>query len=111
MSVPRSPLDGHPDDIKMLQAAMSEASLIIHSPPDIPPNAEILGVCGVSTENADQHKYGWMVADFLHWKTLFYRVGNKEAQVCRRSPNLARPVSVVANIIGTTDLDQFARPP
>ncbi|KAK4137043.1 hypothetical protein BT67DRAFT_454718 [Trichocladium antarcticum] len=80
MSVPRSPLDGHPDDIKMLQAAMSEASLIIHSPPDIPPNAEILGVCGVSAENADQHKYGWMVADFLHWKTLFYRVGNKEAQ-------------------------------
>lgn len=68
----------------MLQAAMSEASLIIHGPPDMPENAEILGVCGVSIEDAGQNKYGWIVTDFLRWKTLFHRVGRKDAQVSRK---------------------------
>lgn len=55
---------------------------MIHSPPDIPLDSEILGVCAVSSENADPNKYGWMVTDFLAWKTLFHRVGQKNAQVC-----------------------------
>jgi hypothetical protein len=96
MATPPAPQEGSPDDIKMLQAAMSEASLIIHSPPDIPANAEILGVCGVSADNADQHKYGWMVADFLHWKTLFHKVGNRPAQVCRSSPKPSKVVSYIS---------------
>ncbi|GAB1311703.1 hypothetical protein MFIFM68171_01913 [Madurella fahalii] len=64
--------DGSIKEFQMLQAAMSEASVVIHGPPDFPEDAEILGVCAVSTENADQNKYGWMVADFLSWKTLFH---------------------------------------
>jgi hypothetical protein len=99
MATPPAPQEGSPDDIKMLQAAMSEASLIIHSPPDIPANAEILGVCGVSADNADQHKYGWMVADFLHWKTLFHKVGNRPAQVCRSSPSHPRWFPILANTV------------
>ncbi|KAK4102276.1 hypothetical protein N658DRAFT_515481 [Parathielavia hyrcaniae] len=60
------------EEAQMLQAAMSEAHLVLHGPPDFPIDAEILGVCGVSAENADQNKYGWIVADFLHWKTAFH---------------------------------------
>ncbi|KAK4031642.1 hypothetical protein C8A01DRAFT_21179 [Parachaetomium inaequale] len=72
MSVRRASWEGSFLELRMLQAAMSETHLILHGPPDLPHNAEILGVCGVSTENADQNKYGWMVADFLHWKLLFH---------------------------------------
>lgn len=86
MSVPPAPRDGDPGDIKMLRAAMSEASIVIHGPPDFPANAEILGVCGVSAENADQNKYGWMVLDFLMWKSLFHGVGNASAQVSHVEP-------------------------
>jgi hypothetical protein len=35
----------------------------------------------VSAENADQNKYGWIVADFLRWKMLFHRAGPKQLQV------------------------------
>ncbi|KAK3330511.1 hypothetical protein B0H66DRAFT_469846, partial [Apodospora peruviana] len=59
-------------DIDSLRAAMTEASLIVHNPPDIPIPSQVLGICAVPEEYADQHKYGWMVADFLAWKTLLY---------------------------------------
>ncbi|AEO65269.1 uncharacterized protein THITE_2064866, partial [Thermothielavioides terrestris NRRL 8126] len=72
MAVPRAAWEGGAREFAMLQAAMSDAAIVCHAPPDFPFNAEILGVCAVSTENADQNKYGWMVADFLHWKLLFH---------------------------------------
>ncbi|KAK4157015.1 hypothetical protein C8A00DRAFT_40598 [Chaetomidium leptoderma] len=72
MAVPRAPWEGGFQEFHMLQDAMSEAHIVLHGPPDFPPDAEILGVCAVSTENADQNKYGWMVTDFLHWKMLFH---------------------------------------
>jgi hypothetical protein len=81
MAVPPAAWEGGAREFAMLQAAMSDAAIVCHAPPDFPFNAEILGVCAVSAENADQNKYGWMVADFLHWKLLFYGVGAKAAQV------------------------------
>lgn len=67
----------------MLRAAMPDACLVTHGPPDFPVDARILGVCGVSATNADPNKYGWIVADFLSWKTIFHGVGNDAAKVSR----------------------------
>lgn len=83
MLVAPPPHDGSIKEFQMLQAAMSEAALVIHGPPDFPEDAEILGVCGVSSENADQNKYGWIVADFLSWKMLFHGAGLKADQVSK----------------------------
>ncbi|KAK3298498.1 uncharacterized protein B0H64DRAFT_429696 [Chaetomium fimeti] len=90
MSGPKASWEGGPDEFKMLEGAMSEAYLILHGPPDLPGDAEILGVCGVSTENADQNKYGWMVADFLHWKLLLHNLGEKAAQTWASSLNISK---------------------
>ncbi|KAK3392951.1 hypothetical protein B0H63DRAFT_504951 [Podospora didyma] len=68
-----------------VQGTVIEVSMVVHNPPDIPSKAEILGVVAVSSENADQNKYGWIVTDFLAWKTLFYRVGEKAAQFLERA--------------------------
>ncbi|KAK3365153.1 hypothetical protein B0T24DRAFT_537702, partial [Lasiosphaeria ovina] len=89
---------GDPAESRKLKAAVVESSLIIHNPPDIPPKAEILGVCAVSMENADQNKYGWIVADFLRWKTLFHRVGNKAAQTWLSSLDIAAFLEGVAGL-------------
>lgn len=64
-----------------LQAAATEASLIIHNQPDFPVNSKVLGICAVPEEHADSSKYGWMVADFLAWKTILYGVGARSSQV------------------------------
>ncbi|KAK0729928.1 hypothetical protein B0H67DRAFT_478890, partial [Lasiosphaeris hirsuta] len=56
----------------MLDSALSESSLIIHNPPDIPVDAEILSVCAMSEENATQGKYGYIALDFVAWKVLFH---------------------------------------
>lgn len=94
----------------MLQAAMSDATLICHAPPDFPSEAEILGVCAVSAENADQNKYGWVVADFLHWKLLFHGVGNKAAQVTRAARlNLTWYTTLCSPWAYWTDLAQYPR--
>ncbi|EAQ89702.1 hypothetical protein CHGG_06321 [Chaetomium globosum CBS 148.51] len=72
MPVRKAPWEGGPEELQMLRAAMSESSLILHGPPDLPRDAEILGVCGISAENADQNKYGWMLsicADCISLKT------------------------------------------
>ncbi|KAK4168608.1 hypothetical protein QBC43DRAFT_366468 [Cladorrhinum sp. PSN259] len=63
-----------------LQDAMSEASLLLHCPPDFPKDAEIVGVCALSDELTGQSQYGWMVADFLSFKLAFYRVGHRDHQ-------------------------------
>ncbi|KAK3996896.1 hypothetical protein QBC44DRAFT_230666, partial [Cladorrhinum sp. PSN332] len=65
---------------KELQAAISEASLILHCPPDFPKDAEVVGVCAVSDNLAGQSQYAWMVADFLGFKLAFYRVGHRDHQ-------------------------------
>ncbi|KAH6854975.1 hypothetical protein B0I37DRAFT_422952 [Chaetomium sp. MPI-CAGE-AT-0009] len=90
MSAPKASWEGGPEEFKMLQAAISEAYLVLHGPPDLPHNAEILGVCGISTENADQNKYGWMVADFLHWKLLLHGLDEKTAQTWDSSLNISK---------------------
>ncbi|KAK1833145.1 hypothetical protein QBC39DRAFT_402123, partial [Podospora conica] len=55
-----------------LKAALTDASLIVHSPPDIPPDSEIVGVCAVDETNAGPNRLGWIAADFVVWKTLFH---------------------------------------
>jgi hypothetical protein len=63
-----------------LQAAMSEASLIVHGPPDLPDDVEVLGAYGVSKENSEMTKYGWMLNDFLSWMLLFNQRGHSQGQ-------------------------------
>ena len=69
--------------LKELQAAMSEASLIIHNPPDFPKDAEVVGICALAEDLKSPNQYGWMVADFLRFKSAFYRVGHRDHQVCK----------------------------
>ncbi|KAH6628397.1 hypothetical protein F5144DRAFT_515745 [Chaetomium tenue] len=103
MPVREAPWEGGPEELRMLRAAMSESSLILHGPPDLPRDAEILGVCGVLAENADQNKYGWMVADFLHWKLLFHDLGEKAAQTWASSLNIQK---FLGNIDGVDTGDE-----
>lgn len=69
--------------LKELHAAMSEASLIIHNPPDFPKDAEVVGICTLAEDFKSSNQYGWMVADFLSFKSALYRVGHRDHQVCR----------------------------
>ena len=85
MSAARAPLYDSVRESRVLRAAMPEASLIIHGPPDFHEAAEILGVCGVSAENAKQNRYSWMVADFLTWKMLLHQAGVRTHQVREKS--------------------------
>ncbi|KAK3363399.1 hypothetical protein B0T25DRAFT_596624, partial [Lasiosphaeria hispida] len=66
------PPGGGSIETSMLDAALSESSLIVHNPPDIPVNAEILSVCGVAEENAAPGTYDYIVLDFIAWKVLFH---------------------------------------
>ncbi|KAH6630464.1 hypothetical protein B0J18DRAFT_378944 [Chaetomium sp. MPI-SDFR-AT-0129] len=86
----KAPWEGGLEEFRMLQAAMSEVPLLLHCPPDFPQNSEIIGVCGVSAENSDQNKYGWMVADFLHWKLLSNGIGDRKAQTWLSSLDIAK---------------------
>ncbi|KAK4124817.1 hypothetical protein N657DRAFT_632768 [Parathielavia appendiculata] len=96
-----APWEGGIKEIEIFQAAMPEAYLVLwrQGPPDFPIDAQILGICGVSAENADPNKYGWMVADFLHWKTAFNAVHTKKLQVN------AKPECRVSRQIGLSSLD------
>ncbi|KAL2135584.1 hypothetical protein VTI74DRAFT_7860 [Chaetomium olivicolor] len=98
MSNAQASLEGSFTEFTMLQAAMSEATLVIHTPPDFPVNAEILGVCGVSKEYSNPTKYGWIVADFLRWKMLFNRVGEKSAQTWLSSLDLPKFLDSVGGV-------------
>ncbi len=64
-----------------LREAAMEASLILHSPPDFPDGTQIIGICSVASADMHPNRYGWMVADFLRWKSLFQGVGNPDDQV------------------------------
>ncbi len=81
MATPKVLPDGTAWDIDKLRAAMTEANLIVHSPPDIPLDAEVLGFCAVSKANSDGNKYGWIVVDYLAWKTMLHGVGEMISQV------------------------------
>ncbi|KAK0633163.1 hypothetical protein B0T14DRAFT_398086, partial [Immersiella caudata] len=67
------PGGGTVNELAKLQAAISEVPLLIHSPPDIPADAEIMGVCALSNNLAGTNQYAWIGVDFLRWKTLFHR--------------------------------------
>jgi hypothetical protein len=70
------------DELKnKLRAAISETPILIHSPPDIPKDAEIMGVCALSDNLAGTDQYAWIGVDFLRWKTLFHGVGKAAFQV------------------------------
>jgi hypothetical protein len=64
-----------------LKAALAEASLVVHCPPDIPLDTEIVGVCAVDEIHAVPNGLGWIAADFIAWKTLFHNVGQAHHQV------------------------------
>jgi hypothetical protein len=57
----------HPFFRRLLREALPDASIIIHVPPDVPSDVGVLGICGLSSTNASQDRYGWMVVDFLTW--------------------------------------------
>ncbi|KAL1836599.1 hypothetical protein VTJ49DRAFT_4888 [Mycothermus thermophilus] len=59
-----------------LYAAMEEAYMITHAPPDFPRDAEIIGICAVSDINADLKKYDWIVDDFYMWRHLLNQAGH-----------------------------------
>lgn len=80
------PGGGSADWQNQLQAALSEVPMMIHSPPDINSDAEIMGVCGLSEHLTGANKYAWIGVDFLRWKTLFYGVGNRSFQVSEYYP-------------------------
>jgi hypothetical protein len=82
MAAPYAPAaGGTPSNLNKLQAAIGEANILMHSPPDIGPGAEIMGVCAVSEQLSGMEKYGWIARDFLVWKSLFNGVGNPAFQV------------------------------
>ena len=58
-----------------VERAASEASLIVHSPPDLVDGSQVIGVCTVTTDDMHPNRYGWMVTDFLRWKSLFQQTG------------------------------------
>ncbi|KAK0655849.1 hypothetical protein B0T16DRAFT_316306, partial [Cercophora newfieldiana] len=66
------PGDGNTGLLSQLQAAFCEVPVLIHSPPDINRNTEIMGVCGLSEHLSGTNKYAWIAVDFLRWKTLLY---------------------------------------
>jgi hypothetical protein len=68
------------DPVK-LQAALAETAIITHTPPDIPGNAEILGVCAISKILSSPSKYGWMATDLVAWKNFFQKVVVRKDQV------------------------------
>ena len=61
----------HPFFRRLLREALPDASIILHTPPDVPSDVGVLGICGLSSANASQDRYGWMVADFLAWHHMF----------------------------------------
>ena len=81
------PPGGGPEiSLATLRVAMTESSLIIHNPPDIPKTGEVIGVCAVPQEYAGKDKYAWMVGDFMTWKSIFYGVGEATSQVSTAHP-------------------------
>ncbi|KAK1758606.1 hypothetical protein QBC47DRAFT_411290 [Echria macrotheca] len=62
--------------LSKVDIAMAETSIIVHAPPDMPRDAEILGVLGLAQKHATGQRYGWMVTDYLAWKILFRNCGN-----------------------------------
>ncbi|KAK4453405.1 hypothetical protein QBC34DRAFT_261178, partial [Podospora aff. communis PSN243] len=74
MAAPHAhPGGGTMDELnKKLLSAISETTILIHSPPDIPKDAEIMGVCALSDNVAGADQYAWIGVDFLRWKALFY---------------------------------------
>jgi hypothetical protein len=81
-------------DETKLANVVNDLSIIIHAPPDFPQGSEILGVCGVSEENSGSEAFGWMVKDFLAWKSLHYQVGHRQSQVTQAPCYLVPPSDV-----------------
>ncbi|KAK3336407.1 hypothetical protein B0T19DRAFT_471494 [Cercophora scortea] len=84
-----------------IRAGATEAALVVHCPPDFYVNAEILGVCALSEENASKSKYGWVLDDFLKWKTLFYGFGDQPQQTWLSTLD-------ISEVLKRSDMDQTA---
>ncbi|KAI0169780.1 hypothetical protein GGR52DRAFT_482263 [Hypoxylon sp. FL1284] len=52
--------------------APGAATFVTNTVPDIPPNAQIIGLCTVSQASAGKNALGWHVADFLAYKALLH---------------------------------------
>ncbi|KAK4192529.1 hypothetical protein QBC35DRAFT_373714 [Podospora australis] len=74
-------------------SAVSEASFVIHGPPDFPQCAEILGVCGVPDRYATNDTYGWIVCDFIGFKNGFHGVCERDAQTWLSSADITKFIS------------------
>jgi len=72
---------GSLSDPAKLQAALAETAMVIHTPPDIPGDAEILGVCAISKILSSPGKYGWVAKDLVAWKDFFHKVVARKDQV------------------------------
>jgi hypothetical protein len=80
--------------------AMAETPIIVHSPPDMPRDAEILGVLGLAPKHATGQRYGWMVTDYLAWKILFRNSGNASDKVSAHADAFFRPADLIVSSTG-----------
>lgn len=80
---------------KSLKDVMKIAPFVTHNIPKFPRNSQIVGLCNVPFENAGNGKQGWMISDFLAFKSLLKAgvVTPKENQVTSLFPLVARSSS------------------
>lgn len=78
-------LNRDPRVSKAARAAIAEAYIVIHTPPDFPTDAVFMGVLAMSEAYTDQNSYGWMATDFLTWKVLMYTASSQLDQVSSRA--------------------------
>lgn len=75
---------------KLLRAS-AEAAVVIHGPPSIPKDSEIVGFCAVSDTVARPGQYDWIVNDFMAWKSAFEDIS--ENQVCALPENSTKHIA------------------
>ena len=74
------------------KSATADISFTIHSMPDIPANAQIIGICALNKEDALPENHGWIVSDLLAFKQLMFKEGNKDAQIWMSTADLATAI-------------------
>ncbi|KAM7209651.1 hypothetical protein V8F20_000054, partial [Naviculisporaceae sp. PSN 640] len=94
------PPGGGPITLNILQSAATEATLVVHNPPDVPANSQVLGICAVPEEYADPNNYGWMVADFVAWKAIFYGTWLSSLNIANFLDGSRLPAEMTQKVLG-----------
>lgn len=66
-----------------------DISFVLHNLPDVPSPPQVIGLCTVPADVADDG-LGYMIADFLAWKYMLSREGARDAQVWLSALDLAQ---------------------